>query len=61
MEFGGWTHSEKTLTPIRLTDLLAMPHNPALMWVMDSLAAAAEAGRLDAEPPRESWRLVGLS
>lgn len=49
LEFGGWNHSEKTLTPIRVTDLLAMPHNPALMWVMDSLAAAAEAGRLDAD------------
>ncbi|WOD17023.1 hypothetical protein [Paraburkholderia kirstenboschensis] len=26
-----------------------MRHNPALHWVLDSLAAAAEAGRLDAE------------
>lgn len=49
LEFGGWNHDSKTLTPIRVMDLLAMPHNPALFWVMDSLAAAAEAGRLDAD------------
>src|SRR5260370_41495427 len=49
IEFGGWHHRDKTLTPIQLTALLAMPGNPALFWAMDSLAAAAEAGRLDAE------------
>jgi hypothetical protein len=49
LEFGGWNHDDKTLTPIHVEALLAMPHNPALFWVMDSLAAAAEAGRLDAD------------
>jgi hypothetical protein len=49
IEFGGWHHRDKTLTPIQLTALLALPANPALFWAMDSLAAAAEAGRLDAE------------
>jgi hypothetical protein len=41
--------TNKTLTPIKLAELLARPHNPGLSWVMDSLAAAAEAGRLDAD------------
>jgi hypothetical protein len=49
LEFGGWNHDDKTLTPIHVEALLAMPHNPALLWVMDSLAVAAEAGRLDAD------------
>ena len=49
LEFGGWNHRDKTLTPIRLSALLTMPLNPALFWAMDSLAAAAEAGRLDAD------------
>ncbi|MFC5431086.1 hypothetical protein ACFPTO_20105 [Paraburkholderia denitrificans] len=49
LQFGGWNHEDKTLTPIHVEALLAMPHNPALYWVMDSLAAAAEAGRLDAD------------
>src|SRR5260370_1295476 len=49
LEFGGWNHRDKTLTPIRLSALLTMPANPALAWAMDSLAAAAEAGRLDAD------------
>src|SRR5260370_17522233 len=49
IEFGGWHHRDKTLTPIQLTALLTMPLNPALFWAMDSLAAAAEAGRLDAD------------
>lgn len=48
LEFGGRNHTDKALTPIRVGDLLAMPHNPALVWVMDSLAAAKEAGRLNA-------------
>ena len=47
IEFGGWNHREKTLTPIRLSALLELPGNPALSWVLDTLAAAAEAGRLD--------------
>jgi hypothetical protein len=34
---------------IKVEELLTRPHNPALFWVLDSLAAAAEAGRLDAE------------
>lgn len=42
-------HRDKTLTPIQLTALVAMPLNPALSWAMDSLAAAAEAGRTNAE------------
>jgi hypothetical protein len=46
---GGWDHKNQTLTPIKLAELLAGPHNPGLSWVMDSLAAAAEAGRLDAD------------
>jgi hypothetical protein len=49
IEFGGWHHAEKVLTPIELSALLAMPGNPGLQWVMDSLAAAAEAGRLNSE------------
>jgi hypothetical protein len=49
IKYGGWDHTNKTLAPIQLTELLAMPHNPALHWVLDSVAAAAEAGRLDAE------------
>ena len=49
IEYGGWDHKNKTLTPIKLAELLARPHNPGLPWVMDSLAAAAEAGRLDAD------------
>ena len=49
IEFGGWNHRDKALTPIQLTALLTMPLNPALFWAMDSLAAAAEAGRLDAD------------
>lgn len=44
IEFGGWNYHDKSLTPIQVKALLAMPHNPALYWVMDSLAAAAEAG-----------------
>jgi len=56
IEFGGWHHRDKTLTPIQLTALLAMPGNPALFWAMDSLAAAAEAGRLDAERYIEQLR-----
>jgi hypothetical protein len=47
IEYGGWDHKNKTLTPIKVAELLARPHNPALSWVLDSLAAAAEAGRLD--------------
>lgn len=49
IDFGGWDHKTKTLKPISVSELLAMPHNPALHWVLDSMAAAAEAGRLDAE------------
>jgi hypothetical protein len=49
IEFGGWNHREKTLTPIRLSALLTMPGNPGLAWAMDSLAAAAEAGILDGD------------
>jgi hypothetical protein len=47
--YGGWDHTDKSLSPIRVTELLTMPHNPALQWVLASLSAAAEAGRLDAE------------
>jgi hypothetical protein len=36
IEYGGWDHKNQTLTPIKLTDLLARPHNPGLSWVMDS-------------------------
>ncbi|MFM0176456.1 hypothetical protein PQR33_45005 [Paraburkholderia sediminicola] len=49
VEFGGWHHREKTLTPIQLSALLTMPGNPGLFWAMDSLAAAAEAGILDGD------------
>ena len=49
IEFGGWNHRDKTLTPIQLTALLTMPGNPGLSWAMDSLAAAAEAGILDGD------------
>ena len=47
IEFGGWHHRDKTLTPIQLSALLTMPANPGLVLAMDSLAAAAEAGILD--------------
>ncbi|WP_341313542.1 hypothetical protein WN982_19515 [Paraburkholderia sp. IMGN_8] len=49
IEFGGWHHRDKTLTPIRLSALLTMPGNPGLAWAMDSLTAAAEAGILDGD------------
>ncbi|OAJ62793.1 hypothetical protein A6V36_20715 [Paraburkholderia ginsengiterrae] len=49
IEFGGWHHRDKTLTPIQLSALLTMPGNPGLAWAMDSLAAAAEAGILDGD------------
>ncbi|MEM5299092.1 hypothetical protein VSR82_32830 [Burkholderia sp. JPY481] len=49
IEFGGWNAEKATLTPIKVGDLLAMPGAPTLVWVMDSLAAAAEAGRVDPE------------
>jgi hypothetical protein len=48
IEYGGWDRTHKTLTPIKVAELLERPHNPALSWVLDSLAATAEAGRLDA-------------
>lgn len=48
IEYGGWDYKHKSLSPIRLVELLLRPHNHSLSWVMDSLAAAAEAGRLDA-------------
>src|ERR1700758_4552177 len=48
IEFGGWNHSTKVLTPIRVAALMAMPGAPTISWVFDSLAAAAEAGELDA-------------
>lgn len=47
MEFGGWDHVRKALTPIRVSALSEMPGAAVLEWVLDSLAAAAEAGRLD--------------
>ncbi|QCP48273.1 hypothetical protein FAZ95_03145 [Trinickia violacea] len=49
IEFGGWNHREKSLAPIHVEALSRMPGAPALTWVLDSLAAAAEAGRLDAD------------
>ncbi|MFL9862189.1 hypothetical protein PQR72_41830 [Paraburkholderia madseniana] len=49
IEFGGWDHTNKALTPIKLAELLTMPGNPGLAWTMDSLAAAAEAGMLDGD------------
>jgi hypothetical protein len=49
IEFGGWHHRDKTLMPIHLSALLTMPGNPGLVWAMDSLAAAAEAGLLDGD------------
>jgi hypothetical protein len=49
IEFGGWDAEQATLTPIKVGALLAMPGAPVLTWVMDSLAAAVEAGRVDAE------------
>jgi hypothetical protein len=47
--YGGRNHTNKNLSPIRVAELLTMPHNPALYWVLDSMAAAAKPGRLDAE------------
>ncbi|WP_322092618.1 hypothetical protein [Paraburkholderia bannensis] len=48
IEFGGWNAAEKTLSPIRVEPLSRMAQAPVIEWVMDSMAAAAEAGRLDA-------------
>jgi len=45
--FGGWNAEKATLTPIKVGALLAMPGAPTLVWVMDSLSAAVEAGRVD--------------
>ncbi|SMG39805.1 hypothetical protein SAMN06265784_103710 [Paraburkholderia susongensis] len=49
IEFGGWNAEQATLTPIKVGALLAMPGAPTLTWVMDSLAAAVEAGHVDPE------------
>jgi hypothetical protein len=49
IEFGGWNHAEKTLTPIRVAALSHMPGSPTPQWVMNSFGAAAEAGRLDSD------------
>ncbi|MFM0008516.1 hypothetical protein PQR57_47495 [Paraburkholderia dipogonis] len=49
VEFGGWIHRDKTLTPIKLSASLTMPRNPSFVWAMDSLAAVAEAGILDGD------------
>ncbi|MFL9898937.1 hypothetical protein PQR71_12370 [Paraburkholderia fungorum] len=49
IQFGGWNHRDKTLTPIQLSALLTMPGNPGLAWAMDSFAAAAEVGILDGD------------
>jgi hypothetical protein len=49
IKYGGWDHNNKSLSPIRVAQLLTMAHNPALHWELDSMAAASEAGRLDAE------------
>ncbi|WP_233832828.1 hypothetical protein [Paraburkholderia sp. ZP32-5] len=49
IELGGWNAEKAALAPIRVGDLLAMPGAPTLTWVMDSLAAAVEAGRVDPE------------
>jgi hypothetical protein len=49
LEFGGWDHAKKTLTPIQVGALAAKPGAPTISWFFDSLAAAAEAGVLDNE------------
>ncbi|WP_322033230.1 hypothetical protein [Paraburkholderia sp. J76] len=49
IEFGGWNHVDKVLLPIQVTELSRMPGADVIRWVFDSLSAAAEAGRLDAE------------
>jgi hypothetical protein len=49
IEFGGWDHRGKTLTPIKVIELSKMPGSPVLQWVMDSFAAGAEAGRLNSD------------
>lgn len=49
IEFGGWNHADKVLVPIQVTELSRMPGADVIRWVFDSLSAAAEAGRLDAE------------
>ncbi|MGB8423722.1 hypothetical protein [Paraburkholderia sp.] len=33
IEYGGWADKKKALTPIKLLELLARPHNPGLSWV----------------------------
>jgi hypothetical protein len=43
LRFSLETAWQKTLTPIKMSALLAMPGNPALLWAMDSLAAVGEA------------------
>ncbi|MCG5077501.1 hypothetical protein [Paraburkholderia tagetis] len=49
IEFGGWNHANNVLTPIQVSALSRMPGADVLRWVLDSLSAAAETGRLDAE------------
>lgn len=49
IEFGSWNAEQATVTPIKVGALLAMPGAPTLTWVMDSLAAAAEAGHVAPE------------
>lgn len=40
------TDVRRALSPIRVSALSRMAHAPIIEWVMDSMAAAAEAGRL---------------
>ncbi|WP_434660731.1 hypothetical protein P5W99_10960 [Paraburkholderia sp. A3BS-1L] len=47
--FGGWNHADKVLAPIQVSELSRMPGADVIRWVLDSLSAAAEAGRLDSE------------
>ncbi|MGF6937151.1 hypothetical protein OKW41_006313 [Paraburkholderia sp. UCT70] len=49
IEFGGWNHVTKTLTPMSVEALTQKPGAPVLTWFFDSLAAAAEAGVLDTD------------
>lgn len=41
---GGWNANDRMLSPIHVPALSRMPHTPALEWVTDSMAEAAEAG-----------------
>jgi hypothetical protein len=47
LEFGGWNAAKKQLKPIKVGGIMSKPVGDVIIWVLDSLTAAAEAGQLD--------------